>query len=685
MTVTVDATNLVLIDAADSATGWTGSIGTPPTTTLFTREGGVALEEQASQETFTLYHTITSADFSARTVFGWMRSGGPDTEAADGFSIYLGDGTNNRAYTVGGSDNFGFFVNGWSMFRLNGGGLPTNFLQDGGGAPTVTTTTRVGYGGNFPAKAAGNSNNVAFDVLRYCVNTNPALLIEGGTTGARGSFAEIITDDTSTTNAWGIMRVLVAGSKTYELNFGIQIGSLDANAFFEDSDFQLIINGSIPDAGASIAAGSMDIDCVGGGAFTNVVNFDNFFVQSLGAVSNWTMSADLDTALWSNGQFVDCGTFAFPAQDPANKTLTNLIFTNCGQVTFEGIDADGITFNGSTDATGAVFWDDGTVEENQDNLTFNSDGTGHAIHIFPVGAGPFTYNIDGYTATGYEAATDTGTGNTFFLVDSASDADVTINLTNASGSINYEKAAGYTGTVSIVNNVTISVTGVTKGSRVSMHDVTGGTERLNDLAMTTDGDGGFQASIPFNHGALGDTAVDVRARSSGKPVAAIAEDNAVFVDETIVANNDTTNTMTLLPATPVANQDKYYFGHPEQFGQLKLDVTDAATGATLTWEYFNGAWVGLSGVVDGTSNYSVLGSNVVSWTIPGDWATTTVNAQGAYFYVRASLTAGTPDQARARRVTFDVTRYRPFTQQNTITSAGLSVKAVWVEDTIAIF
>lgn len=678
---------MTLIDAADATTGWTSSMGGLATTALFTREGGTSLEDQASEETFEVYHTITSEDYSSRTIFGWARSGGPDTETNDGFGIYLSDGTDNIAYSTGGSDNFGFFFGGWSMFRLNTADLPTNFRVLGGVEANLTLTaiTRVGYAGNFPAKAAGNSNNVAWDVLRYCSNTNPSLLIEGGTTGDRGTFAEIVTEDENTNNAWGIIRLLVPGSKTYELNFGIQIGSLDSTAYFDDSDFQLIINGAIPDAGAGISAGSMDVDCVGDSGSTNVCNFDNFFVQSIGAVSNWTMSADLDTANWTNGQFVDCGTFTFPAADIGNKKVENVTFTNCGQVTFEGTEADNVTFNGSSNALGAVFWDDSSVEENQDNLTFISDGTGHAVEVVPVGAGPFTFNIDGWSATGYEATSDGSTGNTFFICDNSSDADITINLTNTTGDFAYERKAGYTGTVSIVNNVTITVTGVTEGTRVSMHDTTGGTERLNALAFTADGAGTFQASTTYNHGALGDRSVEVRARSSGKPTAAIADDNGSFTDETIVANSNATNDMNLLPATPVANQDRYLFGHTEQFTQLCLDVTDAATGATLTWQYWNGAWVSLSGVTDGTSNYANTGSNTVSWTLPGDWATTTVNSQGPYYYVRAALTAGTPDQARGRRVTLDVTRYLPFNQTQTIDSGGLSVKAVWTENTTAQF
>lgn len=470
MAVTIDATNMVLIDAADSTTGWTSSMGSLGTATDSPREGGTNLSDQASQEQYQIYHTVTSEDYSNRTIFGWQKAADPASEAdasGAGFAMYLGDGTNNRSYDTGGSDNYAFFFSGWSSWRLNTAGLPTSFIQNGGGAPTISTTTRVGYAGQRVIKANGSTDNVNIDVLRYVSNSNPALLVEGGTTGARGTFAEIVTEDESTSNAWGIIRELVGGGKAYEVMFGLQIGSLDSTAYFEDADFQLYLNGQVAQGG-TISAGSMDFTFVGGNTFTNVINFDNFFVQSVGTVSNWDASdTDIDTLIWSNGQFVDMGTFTFQAQDAGNKTLTNLIFVNCGQVEFVGIDADNITFNGSSSANGAILWDENSAVANQDNLTFNSDGTGNAINVAPTGTGPWTFSIDGYAFDGYAGQSGTAANRVFYIDPSTNDAsDITINLTNSSASnvqgggdgFSYELAPGVTGTPTIQQTVTVTVT-----------------------------------------------------------------------------------------------------------------------------------------------------------------------------------------------------------------------------------
>ena len=114
-----------------------------------------------------------------------------------------------------------------------------------------------------------------------------------------------------------------------------------------------------------------------------------------------------------------------------------------------------------------------------------------------------------------------------------------------------------------------------------------------------------------------------------------------YTDETTAAQNATTNDMTLLPAVPAQN-DAYYFGFDKLFDVMTLNIGTPGAGVwTITWEYWNGAWTALSGVTDGTTGFTAAsGSHDVSFTRPGDWATTVVNAITKY-WIRARVSAYT--------------------------------------------
>ena len=125
--------------------------------------------------------------------------------------------------------------------------------------------------------------------------------------------------------------------------------------------------------------------------------------------------------------------------------------------------------------------------------------------------------------------------------------------------------------------------------------------------------------------------------------AGIQEDNsgASFIDETTDLNSAAANDVALFPAG-AGDNDAFYFGEVDKFAGLTVNVGTAGIGTyAVTWEYFNGSWVALSGVADGTGSFQTAGSRDVTFQVPSDWTTTTVNAQGPFFYVRARRNAGT--------------------------------------------
>jgi len=263
---------------------------------------------------------------------------------------------------------------------------------------------------------------------------------------------------------------------------------------------------------------------------------------------------------------------------------------------------------------------------------------------------------------------------------------VTANFIDSTGApANAENLGASTTTQQSAVNVNIS--GLTEGAavnviaRATVGSVTDGdtlTEQLADSA----------GEVSFSHNYEGDLAVEVRARQQGLPNAAIAEDSAVFTDETTEANSVTTGDMSLAPAgAATGSGDFYYFGHSEQFLRMKIDVTTVNTGTfNGDWQYWNGSSWNNIAVTDGTNGFRNLGENIVSWTLPAGQAKNTINGQGPFFFIRFRYLSGSPTiGALGRKATLDVTRYLPFTQDRTIISTGLDVVASWVEDTIAKF
>jgi len=157
---------------------------------------------------------------------------------------------------------------------------------------------------------------------------------------------------------------------------------------------------------------------------------------------------------------------------------------------------------------------------------------------------------------------------------------------------------------------------------------------------TITGPGGAVTSTP----SLGVPALEIsREVAIGAPVGgAVADDGGVQTDETVQANNDTANDMTLLPPVPAVN-DAYYFGRPSLWDWIELRMGTAGNGIwDIAWEYWNGTvWSFLDDVSDGTSGFRVSGTRLVSFTRPGDWTQATIGGIANLYWVRARVAAYT--------------------------------------------
>ena len=690
--------------AADTTAAPTTAVSTVGTVIQGTN--AIAFQVDDAQEAILFDQDTAEATFSIDmsdvTIYGMVKFGLLESFANLGGLMVLKDaadgaGGDGIGYAVFGNDVAGLpYRFGYTGFKLDvsvvvasPGTNNVDYFQYFGTEAGLdhTAIVQVGFGSFSLVKAVSSTANAWTDGFYYIANDSYAVSIQGGSSGTPEDMPDVITDDLA------VGMGLFNNPKGAEYGFfgPTEWGSTAAASYFRASDQQWYLIGDNA-GGHEIGATHFPFRLVGDSGNTNSFELTRLVIVNTGVRAQFDLShADFNIVNLTQVTFDGLGEITFPANS-ATKDMVGLVFNNCDQVYFDTVDVLGATFNGSNDALGALLWDADSNEENQDNLTFNSDGTGHAIEIALNTAALTTFTIDGYSVSGYESANDGSTGNTVFLVDNLADGDVDINVLNGTGTFSYERAAGYTGTVTIIQSVTVRTQGVTQGTaillqaRETVGSVTAGDTLASGFA---DSNGLFD----YSHNYEGDLDINVRANNPGHAVAAIAAatGGTVFTDETEEATDATDDDMNLLPASPAAS-DAFYFGHTEQFPALKLWITDAnGAGSTITWEYWNGSsWGALTVNTDDTDNFENTGHGLfVEWTVPGDWATTTVTNQantGQLYYVRARLTTvGSANQTRARRVTLNATRYLPFPQTGnavrTIVSTGVTIDAVWVEDT----
>ena len=111
---------------------------------------------------------------------------------------------------------------------------------------------------------------------------------------------------------------------------------------------------------------------------------------------------------------------------------------------------------------------------------------------------------------------------------------------------------------------------------------------------------------------------------------AFLDDGGSFTDYTTEFNDNILNNCPLIPVTESVN-DAFYFGGDSEFDIITLNMGTAGVGNTIVWEYWNGsAWTSLT-VTDTTSGFTDIGVGNVSFTIPIDWVTCTVNGSSQYW------------------------------------------------------
>ena len=679
--------NRTTLNACDANTNWTGDDGTPTSVTaagLYYENTNSLSFQHTNAPEHTYYTDGTGWDLSDASVFLIVKVNQQDSQANGGMQYVLGDGTNRLGVEVGGSDNTGVSLSdlfyGLALDVTNRNSFTLQNYAGVNGNYTPATTTQVGYGSNHLAKAQGAVDNVYLDRLSFIANDSAVLTINGGTVGTPETWTDVQGDDV--TNGWGVCGNPFADQ--FQINCSFDIGTTAAaDSYFTMSGVQLYLLGTY------YAATHFFWGLQSNAGQTNQLVIDTCQIISIAGTTGVECDLNWNNTNFNNLQvdgslFVTMGNVTLPA-NTANRWIRTTTFESPTTITPNGMELSDcvLSCGANTSADGLLVLDTAGDSNQMANVQFNDDGAGHAILITATG----TYDFDNFTFS----AGFTGTGTDAAVYNNSGGA-VTINVQNGGDTPSVRNGAGASTTIN--NAVAVRVDGVAEGTAIrvvaneTVGTITVGDTILQGLADSTGAlqDTGFNYEAAFDPSGLD---VLVRARNQGLPTAAVADDGGVLTDETAEANSGTVDDMTLTPATPAQN-DAYYWGHPEQYAQMKINISTAATSLGLVWEYWNGAWTALSGVVDGTSGFTATGLAYVTWTLPGDWATTTINSQGPYYYIRARVGSATPTgQALGRWSSLDVTRYLPIPPQGnlqrTITSAGLTATLSQAEDTISIF
>lgn len=453
--------------------------------------------------------TSINRDMSDETVYIMIKDNLADTFANLGGLICLNDGLDGAGgddigYAVAGVDVGGLpYLKKFACYKLDVSVIVATpgtdnvdfFTYNGLEANLDQTAVRqIGYGSIHLAKGQGTIPNAWFDGIYAIANDSFAATVAGGTEGTPETMADLVGDD----EAVGAGMFSNPIGSSYYIFAPTEWGdSGTATTGFAGTDEQWFFLGD-NGGGHSVGVGHFPMRLLGNSTGTNTFILTRVALINTGTPAEFDLSdANFDKVQFNGCVITDFGAITWPAANDADKFCNDTVFNNCAQMVINATNMDGNTFNGTTDPLGAILWDTAGDETNQDNLTFNSDGTGHAIEISLNTASLTTFNIDGYTVSGYETVDDGSTGNTVFIVDNALDGDVDINVTNGAGTFSYERAAGYTGTVNVIQSVTLTVqvndsdgNGIS-GARVRIETSPGGTLVSEG---STDGTGEFTDS-----------------------------------------------------------------------------------------------------------------------------------------------------------------------------------------------
>jgi hypothetical protein len=416
-------------------------------------------------------------------VFVWHNYSSPfafGTYAQGGFRICIGSGLSDfNIWYVGGNDKDSYPYGGFVNHVVN----PTVTADDTAGSPTGT----LDYVGSavYVVSGPGKGEPHQVDVMRY--GRGSAIFEYGDGTNGYCTIPGFATQNDNQSYRWGLIQATPGG---YLWKGRMQLGSASNPVDFRDSNRTIFIQWT-----PKVTANFNTIEVLNASSNVEMTDFTFKCLDPSGTASKgrWLTTNDA-TIVLTNCSFIDMATFVFDS----NTTIAGCTFKRCGQVTQGAADIDGTIFDECTDAV-ALLVDN---PDNVDDVTFNSDGTGHAIELTTDCAGN-SYTLTDLWVSGY-ASSDGSTGNEVLYNNSG--GAVTLNIDGGSGVSNISVRNGSGARTTLVANYSFTITGLELNTEVTI--VTAGTStELFHVENATTSDGGGKYQVTYSHS--GGASVDV--------------------------------------------------------------------------------------------------------------------------------------------------------------------------------
>lgn len=541
--------NRTTVNDAQATTGWTGAaFGTTTVSAEDTNAVAASLAITSGQVYYTDGTPRNLGTSPGTLVYIWSFNNALQ-DAWDASpppnALLLGDGVDLIGFDMAGADRrvfnhltgpTGLDCNSWQCLVLDTGQAGTmntagNTYVVSGNFAGLNFASIEDFGVSFDtnSKALGGGYNVAVDIVRF---GNDGIDVQGGTTGARGTFTELAEADRSRSAdaAHGIFRAYsppTAFGCQGPMSFGDNDGTTttyfeESNAvvIFEDRNigndkyyWNIIGNSTGTNhfklTGCTITSAGPHIGWDSNGGNVNLMEMDGCVFRDWGdRTIVFSSQADATGHHANDHVFDNCGTITFGDHDMLRATVSNPANTSRA-VIFGAGDYDSSVFSGyeGTAGTGMTLWNETTDPNGElDNCKFEK-GTA-ATHAIEFGSStPATITLTGQTYTGYNAAN----GNNDSTFYNNTGGALTINISGGTGNTSYRNGSGASTTV--VQSVTVTITVTGKGFGV----IEGASVRVEETGGTLISQGATNASGVYTFSYTGSTPqnVNVKVRSKG--------------------------------------------------------------------------------------------------------------------------------------------------------------------------